>query len=136
MTPYYYPIIDPQEVQLTRFYKRLPLLQVDDFYYFFKSTQEITLYFDKFPIYFYNGSERRKAIEVGLAICIIPEQLIIQIGTFSLEDQNNWTVGGNITVFALDKIYVNNILITDVIDYKLTQRGFAKGNTRRRKIGT
>lgn len=138
MIPYYYPIIDPKEIGSIKIRKRLPIPQFDNFFYFLKSTKEVNLYFDKFPIYLDTGSiiPFQKAVQVGLAICIIPEQIVIKFDSLNLSDQNDWVNSGNVTFFGVDIRYNRNIFITDVVIHKLTKRSFVKKRPKRRSIGT
>lgn len=137
MTPYYYPITDSSQVGNVKLRKRLPLPPMDDYFFFFRSKQEVTLYFNKFPIYLDTTAIKpQKAIQVGLAICFIPDFLVIELDPFDLSDSNDWSSGGIVTFFAVDIRYNRNILVTDVIEHKLTQRNFVKVRPRSRRIGT
>ena len=142
MIPYYYPIIDSREAGLVKVRRRLPLPQLEDYFYFFSSTQEVNKWFHKFPII--SDAETgvpQRIVQINIAVCIIPNYLTLDSYTLNLSDniyQNHNITGDgdNVTLFALDIRFNRNILITDVIGFRLKQRYFFTPQTKIKKIGT
>lgn len=127
---FYYVIADPLQKTQIKLTKKLPPPVNTNFWYFFKSLEDINLYYKKYPLEYtdttFNPPVVVRAFKVAVAKCSITLDYVNRVPPYD---------DGDIPIYSVNDIYNYYITVGDVIDYTLFAPFIANSRTKRVKRG-
>lgn len=127
---FYYVIADPLQKTQIKLTKKLPPPVSTNFWYFFKSLEDINLYYKKYPLEYtdttFNPPVVVRAFKVAIAKCYITLDFVNRVPPYD---------DGDIPIYSVNDIYNYYITVGDVFDYTLFAPFIASGKTKRVKRG-
>jgi len=127
---FYYVIADPLQKTQIKLTKKLPPPVNTNFWYFFKSLEDINLYYKKYPLEYtdttFNPPVVVRAFKVAIAKCSITLDYVNRVPPYD---------DGDIPIYSVNDIYNYYITVCDVIDYTLFASIISYSRTKRIKRG-
>lgn len=127
---FYHAIADPLKKTQIKLTRKLPPPIDTNFWYFYKSLEDISLYYKKYPLEYtdttFDPPVVVRAFKIIVVKCLITLDFVNRVPP---------VVDGDIDFYSVNDIYSYYVTVDDVIDYTLFPLFVARGKTKRVKRG-